>query len=365
MKEKFPLHGADLSWAEERYGIAQERFLDFSSNVNPLGPPAGAMEAAQKALESVSRYPEPQANTLKKALSRHLGRDERQLMLGNGATELIYHLCRCLRPSKVLVVAPAFIEYQKAVAAAGASLEFFTLRPEERFGFDPQELAQAAIGVNLVFFCNPASPTGALYSREEIFPLLECCRRRGSILAVDESFMGFCTDEDAKRASLMVETENGNAVVISTLTKLYALAGLRGPGFMVGESELMEFLEGQAFPWRVNVVAQAAAMAAIGDRGYLQETRRKIPVWRGKLAEGLERLGCLEVFSSRANYLLVGLRDGLRDAGEIADALGYRAILVRHAGNFQGLDASFFRVAVRRPEEKDILLNNLEEILKV
>ncbi len=364
MREKFPPHGANLSWAEARYGIDRERFLDFSSNVNPLGPPASALEAARKALENVSRYPEPQGDSLRKALARHLGRDEGQLMLGNGATELIHLLCQRLRPSRALVVAPAFGEYQRAATAAGAELEFFFLRPEDGFRFQPRELAEAAYGMNLIFFCNPASPTGALYTQEEIEPLLQACRRWGGILAVDESFMGFASEGEIERASLIAETEGGNLVIISTLTKLYALAGLRGPGFLVADDKMISLVEGWALPWRVNVVAQAAAMAALEDRDYLERTRQRIAEWREKLRVGLEELGCLELFPSSANYLLAKVKEGKMDAGELVDALGYRSILVRYAGNFQGLDSSFFRVAVRLPQENDILLKNLREVIR-
>jgi len=358
----FPAHGANRAWAEQTYGIAAAKFVDFSSNVNPLGPPAAALAAAGAALMETAHYPEPQAESLKTALAAFLGAEPSGLMLGNGSSELIHLLCHVRRPQRVIVAAPAFGEYERAAAAAGAEVIHVHLKPEDDFVLRPDELAELALAADLTFFCNPGSPSGRLYERRELMPILEACRARGATLIMDESFMGFCQPDLARSATLLPETVNGGLVIISTLTKLFALAGLRGPGYLVTTPPVIAQLEDKAPPWRVNVVATAAARAALSDTAYLEQTRRLIPAWRKELHAGLEALRIFRIFPSSTNYSILRLEKAGAEAGALADALGHRGILVRDCRNFAGLDERFLRVAVRPPEEAARLTDELRAI---
>ncbi len=382
MREGFPAHGGDLEWAAERYGLDPRDFLDFSSNLNPLGPPERALEAARAALREVARYPEPDADRLKAALARFLDLDRRLLVLGNGSSELIHHLSRCVlseaftagevgpggggagRPpgrARVMVAVPAFGEYERAARIAGAELSFHALLPGDGFSLRPETLAEEASRSRLTFFCNPASPTGRLYRRKELLPVLEACRAAGGILVVDESFMSFCPPGEAEEATLLEHAGEEGLAVLSTLTKVFALAGLRGPGWLAGPEVLVSYLEERAVPWRVNVAAEAAAMASLEDEGFLAETRAAVASWREELAEGLAAAGLFHVFPSRTNFILLRLTGAEARARELVDALGRRGILVRDCGNFRGLGEGFLRVAVKRPEENRRLLRALEE----
>lgn len=372
-REGRPAHGGNLEWASERYGLAAEEFIDFSSNVNPLGPPPRALEAARAAVNEAARYPEPNAAKLKSALARHLGMGEESLVLGNGSSELIHLLVRCVaRPSAhrgeaalggsgVAVVAPAFGEYERAARIAGVEPTFYRLLPRQGFSLRAASLAEEAARSQLTFLCNPASPTGRLYPREELLPALEACREAGGILAVDESFMDFVPPGEVEEATLLDLAGEKGLAVFSTLTKAFALAGLRGPGWLAGPVELASRLEETAVPWRVNVAAQAAALASLEEGAYLEETRAAVAAWREELAEGLSSTGLFEVFPSRVNFLLLRLsREGIV-AGELVDALGRRGILVRDCADFRGLGNGYLRVAVKRPEENRRLLEALED----
>ncbi len=383
MSKGFPAHGGDLEWAAERYGLTPGGFLDFSSNLNPLGPPPRALEAAHAALREAARYPQPGAERLRAALALHLGLEEGQLTLGNGSSELIHHLARQMGALagkrrgggrgegdarqgrlKVTVAAPAFGEYERAAALAGAETSFHFMSPDDRFSLRADKLAEAAARSQLTFFCNPSSPTGRLYGREELIPVLEACRAAGGILAVDESFMSFCPLREAAEASLLARAGEEGLVVISTFTKSFALAGLRGPGWLAGPQGLVARLEETAVPWRVNVAAQAAALACLEERSYLEETRAAVAAWREELETCLADSGIFEVFPSRTNFLLLRLAPQAAGAGEVADALGRRGILVRDCRDFRGLGSGFLRVAVRRPEENRRLVAALEEVRK-
>ncbi len=362
MSVAFPQHGGDLGWAAERYGLAREEFLDFSANVNPLGPSPQALQAARAALAEISRYPEPHAASLRAELAEFLALAPGLLVLGNGSTELIHHLVRSMGPRRVTVVSPAFAEYAQAADNVGAGISCLQLSAEDGFSLDAEQLAAAAASSQITFFCNPASPSGRLYGRAELFPALQACRESGRLLVVDESFMGFCPPHLAGAASLIPEVGGEGLVLVSTLTKLFALAGLRGPGWLAGPARLASRLEEEAVPWRVNCVALAAALSSLADRAYIEETRKKVPEWREEFARELEATGMFQVFPSHVNFLLLRLADPGFTAAALADELGRRGILVRQCGNFRGLEEGFIRVAVREPADNARLLAVLEDI---
>lgn len=362
MRGGFPQHGGDLVWAAERYSRAPGDFLDFSANVNPLGPSPLALEAARKALSDIASYPEPDGASLRLELASHLGVDPGLLILGNGSTELIHHLVRCEGPQRVTVVAPAFVEYERAAHNAGAETFELQLRPEDGFFLDPQRLVEAASSSQMTFFCNPASPTGRLYERRELLPALHTCRETGGLLVVDESFMCFCPPARAGEASLLPEAGKDGIAIVSTLTKIFALAGLRGPGWLAGTRGLVSRLEEDAIPWRMNGVALAAARSSLADRDYIENTREKVAEWREAFASGLQATGMFEVFPAHANFLLLRLEHPGMEAAGLVDELGRRGLLVRLCSNFRGLEHGFIRVAVRAPAENARLLEALEKI---
>ncbi len=357
-----PAHGGDLDWASRRYGIDPGSFIDFSANVNPLGPPAAALEAARNALGEIIRYPEPDSASLKGALSAFLGVRPESVMLGNGSTELIHHVCRCEKRERVTVVAPAFAEYERAARISGARVSFYQLVPENSFSIDNRTLASAAAGSDIIFVCNPASPSGHLYKREELLPALEACREKGALMVVDESFMGFCAPGEAGRASLLFEARNGGLVIVSTMTKLFALAGLRGPGWLVSNEEEIARLQQAAFPWRINSPAQVAATAALGDRAYLAKTRDSVARWREELQRDLEATGHFEAYPSRTNFLLLRILDDRLNSASLRDGLGRRGILIRDCANFRGLDSCFVRVSVQKPANNERLIAAIREV---
>lgn len=357
---RFPAHGGGLEWAARRYGLDPDAFLDLSSNVNPLGPPADALEAARNALEQISRYPEPDGAGVKSALAAFLGVELDRIVVGNGSSELIYDLCRLFGPSPVTVVAPAFSEYAAAARAGGAPVEHFTLRADDSFALDTDGLLGQVRKSGVLFLCNPASPTGRLYRHRELLPLVEACAEAGTALLVDESFMGFCEPDEALDASLLTEAGEG-LIVFSTTTKLFALPGVRGPGYLVSDPETAFRVGSIAAPWRVNVVAAAAAAASLRDDAYLARTRQCVPIWREELTRGIGGAGTFDVFPSRTNFVLARL---LRGGGAaLVDRLGRMGILVRNCGSFIGLDEEYIRIAVGKPEATRRLTAALTEAL--
>ncbi len=355
-------HGADPYRASRHYGIDAADFLDFSTNVNPLGPPASALDAARQALVRADRYPDPLNEALKQALTGFCGVPAERLFVGNGSTELIYHLLLALAPARVCVAGSHFSEYAAAARACGSELTTLAWEAEAEFEPDMLQLQYAAETCDVLFVCNPGTPHGHLYPRAQLMPALEACRRSGALFVTDESFLGFCPPEARSAATLVPELDGGNLAVLSTVTKLFALAGLRGPGYLACDEGLRRRLETTTPPWRVNVVAEAAALAAMQDLGYRERTLLAIPAWRRELTAGLARLADFRIFPSEVNYVLLRLPEPQQGTA-LVEGLAHRGILVRNCSDFTGLDTRFVRVAVRPPDEIERLLASMEETI--
>ncbi len=350
-------HGGDIYRNQVRY--------DASVNVNPLGMPGRVREKLLRALDTWSRYPDPECQALNRALAAFYGLEESRILCGNGAAELIWLLVQQLRPRKALLVEPTFSEYESALLSAGCQAERIFLTPENGFLPDMDRIAEAAAkGCDMVFFCNPNNPTGVLASRKDMKILADACERRGAYLVVDECFCEL--SDDPEGASMVPEIScYSKLILLKAFTKTYAMAGLRLGYLLAGDDSLPGRLRRNRQPWSVSVPAQAAGIAALEEADYLEESRRLIRKERAVLAEGLETLG-LKVFSSCSNFLLFAVPDEEKRCRR-QDALwvnaGQRGLLIRNCENFAGLGPGYYRVCVGRPEENRFLLKTIGQSL--
>ena len=346
-------HGGDWAGYQFEYGTLP---LDFSASVSPLGLPEGVRRAAATALDNSHRYPDPECRALVRALSERYGVPGRRIVCGNGAADLIYRLALALRPKRALVPVPTFSEYGAALETAGCQVERFPLNETEDFVLTPALLSRITPETGLLFLCQPNNPTGRTVSPALLADILAACAETGTVLAADECFADLL--DEPNRYSLTGRLgDSTNLVVIRAFTKQYAMAGLRLGYALCGSEELAESLRRSGPPWAVSAVAQAAGLAALEERDYLEELRSLIRRERPRLAAGLAALGC-RVVPGEANFLLFRHRDT-----GLGEKLRRRGILLRECGDFPGLAPGWYRAAVRRKEENETLLRTLEEVL--
>lgn len=163
-------HGGNIWAASHKYQMPAEEFLDFSANINPLGPSPMAIKAIQDNLGLIKHYPEPNAESCRRALSNYLGITENQLILGNGGSELIYLLGRLLYKSRILLLAPCFSEYGEGIAAP--LFHHVYLNSEEQFRLPMEEITQEITEGDLIFIGNPNNPTGNLFPYNQLLEIV-------------------------------------------------------------------------------------------------------------------------------------------------------------------------------------------------
>lgn len=350
-------HGGGVAQAARQLGVSAAEILDFSASINPFGVPDQVLRAALEALADAIHYPEIDAASLRDALAVYHQLPAENLLPGSGSTELLYLLPQVLRPRRALLVTPAFSEYERALLQAQVQLDFFPLSPEDGFRLDPDKLLRAMLpDTDMILLANPGNPSGAGID-PEVIEILARKVREQAVLAVDEAFADFCP----QRSVLEQVTGHGNLYVFRSLTKFYAIPGLRA-GYLAGPTRGIAHLAAARLPWTLSTPALAAAIACLGEDEYRRRTLATIPFLREELRQGLEALG-LQVFSGEANYLLARLSDGAPDAASLAASLRLQGILIRDCDDFPPLDGRYLRLAVRNSHENQRLLQALAVLL--
>ena len=373
-------------------------FLDFSANIAPFGMPAGVREAAEKAIAEAERYPDPFCKELIRALSEKTGLCPDNIAVGNGACDLIYRTVQacfgaggavsgsgCITDRKALIAEPAFSEYERALSLYGAVVLHYPLwdganrlsfegggkeilwgsNPDRQGLYELSEMIENdRIGnIGLIFIANPSNPEGRLFERKELVGLAKVCGKKGIILAVDECFMGFVSDNmHFSLLPLIAEEPESfeNVLVTDAFTKLYAMPGLRLGYLGGGSAALVKRIDSLRQPWLISTPALKAGLAALE----LTEEEYRLPLadhinkQRRIMKEALEDLG-FEVADGQANYLFfTGAIKNLKER------LLEKRILIRDCSDYFGLSKGCYRAAVLSEEKNRRLLEAVSEAVK-
>ncbi|OGW48045.1 MAG: threonine-phosphate decarboxylase [Nitrospirae bacterium RBG_13_41_22] len=347
-------HGGNIYRLAEELKIQERKVIDFSSSVNPLGVSKKVKAEVRKHLKYLHNYPDPEAKRLRKRLAQYHGIDLETILCGNGSIELIYLIARALKPQKVLIPAPTFSEYERACTTSCKSqVASYELKKEDDFNINPEEFVEAMKGCDMAFLCNPNNPTGRLLKKEGVRKIADTAKELKCYLIVDEAFIDFCPEE-----TVINEVQNNSyLIVLRSMTPFYALPGLR-IGYGIFPMHLIRTLKEHKEPWTVNSLAQRAAVVALKDKVYRNETLRLIKAVKQFFEKNFKKVG-IEYFHSDTNFYLIRIEN----ANEISRQLGRKGMLVRECKEFRGLDNTYLRIAVKSHRENTILIKELTAFL--
>lgn len=329
------------------------KILDFSSNVNPLGYPRSVRRLLSSGMSKIPVYPDHNSSVLKRRLSEYLGISVGNLVVGNGATEIIYNFCRAVidRNTPVLITAPTFGEYEAAARLCGAKMQFFkTLDLED----DIAEFLKKMPKNGIVFVCNPNNPTGLLVPKNTMMEILRAAQKRRTHVFVDECFIELA---DPKQSLVNDVPKFDNLFVLRSLTKSFGLAGLR-IGYGIGNKKMISILDKIKIPWNVSGLAQEAAVLALSDAQFLRKTQKLITVESEFLKKSISEIAGLSCFDSQTNFLLIKTKTPSKT---LQKKLLRRKILIRDCSTFRGLNRNYIRIAVRTRKENMALIKALEK----
>ena len=346
--------GKPIAELAREMGLNEADIVKLASNENPLGPSPAALAAIHACLPDLARYPDGSGFELKAALAKHYAVTPEQVVLGNGSNDVLEFAARALlTPGTSAVFSQhAFAVYPLVVQAMGArGIEV----PAKNFGNDPLALLEAIEDdTRIMFIANPNNPTGTLLLPNALLRLIEQIPRT-VLVVLDEAYYEYLAPDVAADSVSWLQ-RFPNLLIARTFSKAYGLAGLR-VGFALAHPEVADLLNRVRQPFNVSSVAQAAALAALGDKPHLQRSIALNTAGMQQICAGLQRLG-LRFIPSFGNFL--SFRIG--NASAIYQRLLKRGVIVRPVANY-GMP-EYLRVSIGLEAENDKFLSALASAIQ-
>lgn len=336
-------HGGHPERDFNRLGIAPSEVIDFSVNVSPLGIPGIVKELWPNLLSECDSYPSVDGVGLKDYYVSRFGLDENCVLPGNGSIDLIYDVPRMLNIQRALIPQPSFHDYTRSCEVN--NIEVIAGQLDQLEGCDAH------------FIGNPNNPTGKLIPAEILLQLADNFPE--IIFFVDEAFIQFV--EAAEGITLLKpERLRDNIIVFHSLTKIYALPGIR-LGACISTARTIALVESKRPPWMVSRIAERVAEALTKNDEYEVELIHLINSERIRLFNALQNHPKLKPTTGAANFLLIQWT-GSDELDDLITHLLKHGIYIRDCRNFPTLEDNWFRIAIRTPKDNDVLLNILSAL---
>lgn len=381
-------HGGNI------YKIFREKnikeILDYSSNINPYGIPESLKKRITENLEILERYPDPDYVELRQKLSNLNKVNLSDIILGNGATEIIFLFMKVINPKKILIVSPTFGEYERAVKATEISgdtvslsssngdnknienkkieIEYFELKESDDFKLNIGNLKNELENkYDLLIICNPNNPTGKFLKLAQTEEILKECNKYDTKLFIDEAFIEFLAD-GMKESIINTEENKKNLFVTRAFTKFFAIPGLRLGYGMYFDKELEKKISEKKEPWSVNNFAEMAGLTVLDDAEYIEKTLKWIAEEKIYMYEKLNKISGMKVYETEVNFITGKIDEKLFSEGLnvkiLREKMLEQGILIRDASNFKFLDERFFRLAIKDRASNERVIEVMKEIFR-
>jgi histidinol-phosphate aminotransferase len=338
---------------ETKRQLGLKRVIKLASNENPLGASPLALKAIKKSLSGINRYPDSQSFYLKRKLARSLNLEPANVILGNGSDELIDIIVKTfVEDDEIIITADTtFLEYD---IISRVNNRRVIKVPLKYFKYDLETIKRKInFKTKLIFIANPNNPTGTYLSRKEIDGFIRSLPGN-VVLVLDEAYDTFIDVADFPDSLKYVKSKN--VIVLKTFSKAFGLAGLR-IGYALANSDFVSCMERVRQPFNVNILAQAAAEAALDDRMFIKKTRRLVLDGKKYLYAELKKMG-LAYLPSVANFILI---DVGRDSPDVFKSMLKYGVIVRDMLQY-GLN-NFIRVTIGTKKENERFIRVIKKVL--
>jgi threonine-phosphate decarboxylase len=350
-----PSHGSNPQYLFKSLGLSlPEKYIDFSANINPLGPPPALKEKWNDFYQEITVYPDPFAEKLKQRIADREQISIDSILIGNGGAELITLVSRFLFGKKVVVVEPSFSEYEKACRVNNCEIQYHPLMGPH-FELNLDQLLPSILSADALFLCNPNNPTGIQYPVSTVLSIIQECEKQNCFVILDEAFYDFLVNY---QSFIPYIRKFSNLIIIRSMTKMFAIPGIR-LGYLAAAPGLIAEISKYQPHWSINSIALLAGELFLQDEEFIRTTQVYISEERERLFTFFKKHH-FEMTSSQVNFYL------LRDTNQIEQKnlfqfLLEKGIIPRHTYNFPGLEGKWIRFAIKRKEENSKLMEVLLE----
>ncbi len=376
-------HGGNVQALAKIHNCSIDEIIDMSSNINPLGPPEGLEEFIATNINLIRSLPQPDAADMAYTFSSYYNVPLDRVIAGNGTTWFIYTLPVALKSKRVLIVGPTYSDYRDGCIMNNVAFEFCMSEAKNMFQPNINQISDMAKIADTVIICNPNNPTGALIPKDSIIELLKA--HPSTYFVIDESYLPFLIN--AEKISLISQTSFPNLIVLSSMSKIFRIPGLR-TGYLCADSHVVEKFMQYYQPWSVNALSQAATSYILKNpetiTPFLEVTRLFVQTERklfedaldncsystnikngndaGLCSDSIRICNGLKLYPAQTYFLLAELTGNITSE-ELCKKVGKHKILIRDCANFQGLSNQFVRFSLRDRETNLKLAKLLTELL--
>ena len=357
-------HGGNVKALADRLKCSINEITDMSSNLNPLGPPSGLVEFIAENIHEICSLPDVDASRMVDAFSRYYNIDSDRVIAGNGTTWFIYTLPAALGSEKTLISGPAYSDYRDGCIMHSVDYIYAMACRESSFKPDLDQISEMLsdkkLKIDTCVLCNPNNPTGSFIPREKIIDLI--IENDDTVFVVDESYLPFM--DGGESLSLIGETRFPNLIVLSSMSKIFRIPGLR-TGFLCADPLLVKKFMKFYQPWSVNAIAQASVIHLFENKEkikpFLRQTRQFIKKEKQFFKDQLKNCAFVRLFDSETYFIMGELAKGIK-AEKVCRYIADKKILIRDCTNFEGLSDNFIRVSLKTREQNMRLAHCLMEM---
>lgn len=344
-------HGGDLLTYKDKY---KGQLIDFSSNINPLGRPQGLDKAIIEDFKDLESYPDIHYRQLKKPVADYLKCEPCNVILGNGAVEIINNFI--MFAQRVVLFKPSFSEYELRARVHKKDLLLISYLDDFTIRLDV--LKKELKSGDLLILGNPNNPSGLRIGQSSLAEVYKCVKDAGGFLLLDEAFFEFCP-EDYDSIELFKDYAYKNVGIIRAATKFFALPGAR-LGYACGSEDTVKMIETVELPWTINSIANTAGQTIFNDKNYIKSSKNYIEIEREYLLCELNKIKNIKPYHSHTNFILIKLLN-FDEESVFLHLLKY-GILVRKCSSFKELGNNHIRIAVKNRNQNEILIQALKRL---
>ena len=355
--EDIPVYIPGKPIEEVQRMLGLKRVIKLASNENPLGPSPKAARAIKATLKDMNRYPDAASWYLKAKIATTLKTQIKRIICGNGSDEVIILAMKAfVNPGdEVIIAKPTFLIYQVAAGIAGANIKFVPLTKDLKYDLEAMKRA-VTDKTKIIFIANPDNPAGSYVTKKELDEFFDGLPN-DIIVYLDEAYFELARDAASDYPNGLDYLDNRpNLIVARSFSKIYGLAGLR-IGYGVTSERIVNYLDKFRDPFNVNILAQAAACAAMDDKEFVKKTLRIVKEERQFLYDELEKMG-LEYVKTVTNFMMINVK---RDSKKVFEDMICNGVIIRDMEAWGY--STFIRVSVGTRKENEIFISTLKKVL--
>lgn len=345
------IHGGDTLSYKDLY---EGELIDYSSNINPLGTPEGLHKELIEGFHTLNAYPDIHYRKLKDSVAAYLNCQIKNVLVGNGAVEIIDNFI--IKADRVIVFTPSFAEYELRALVHGKELEYIPYK--EDFHIDIKSLEGKIKKDDLLILGNPNNPTGLRIEKKTLLDLYKVIKKQNAYLLLDEAFYEFCP-EDYDSIELFKDKDYKNVGVIRAATKFFSLPGIR-LGYACASKEKVDEIKKVELPWSINSLADIAGQFIFKDKEYIKKSKDYIEDERQFILNNLKKIRGIRPYKTQTNYMLI--KSEKWDEDYLFRHFLSRGIIIRKCSSFLGLEKDHIRVAIKDRKNNERLIKAFKEL---